>query len=38
MRAANYVEETTTSIAGTSGDGAVTLTQITSTPRFSTVF
>lgn len=38
MRAANYVEETTTSIAGSSGDGAVTLTQITSVPRFSTVF
>lgn len=38
MRAANYVEETTTSIAGTSGDGAVTLTQITNVPRFSTVF
>lgn len=37
MRAANYVEETTTSIAGTSGDGAVTLSQITSKPRFSTV-
>lgn len=38
MRSANYVEETTTSIAGTSGDGAITLTAITSTPRFSTVF
>ena len=38
MRAANYVEETTTSIAGTSGDGAVTLTAITGIPRFSTVF
>lgn len=37
MRAANYVEETTTSIAGTSGDGAVTMTAIASTPRFSTV-
>lgn len=37
MRAANYVEETTTSIAGTSGDGAVTLSQITNVPRFSTV-
>lgn len=34
---ADYVEETTTSIAGTSGDGAVTLTQITGLPRFSTV-
>lgn len=38
MRAADYVEETTTSIAGTSGDGAVTMTQITNVPRFSTVF
>lgn len=38
MRSANYVEETTTSIAGTSGDGAITLTAITNTPRFSTVF
>lgn len=38
MRAANFVEETTTSIAGTSGDGAVTLTAISSVPRFSTVF
>lgn len=38
MRAANYVEETTISIAGTSGDGAVTLTAITNVPRFSTVF
>ena len=38
MRSANYVEETTTSIAGTSGDGAITLAAITSTPRFSTVF
>lgn len=38
MRSANFVSETTTNIAGTSGNGAVTLTQITSTPRFSTVF
>lgn len=38
MRSANYVEETTTSIAGTSGDGAVTLTAVTNIPRFSTVF
>lgn len=38
MRAGNYVEETTTSIAGASGDGAVTMTQITNTPRFGTVF
>ena len=37
MRAANFIEETTTSIAGTNGDGAVTLSQITSRPRFSTV-
>ncbi len=38
MSRADFVEETTTSIAGTSGDGAVTLTAITNTPRFSTVF
>lgn len=38
MRAANFVEETTTSIAGTSGNGAVTLTAIANVPRFSTVF
>ena len=38
MRSADYVEETTTSIAGTSGDGAVTLTAVTSKPRLSTVF
>lgn len=38
MRSANWVSETTTSIAGTSGDGAVTLTAVTTTPRFSTVF
>lgn len=38
MRSASYVEETTTSISGASGDGAVTLTAITNTPRFSTVF
>jgi hypothetical protein len=37
MRAANYVEETTTSIAGTSGDGAVTLTAITNVPLLSSV-
>jgi hypothetical protein len=36
MRAADFVQETTTSIAGTSGDGAITLTQITGKPRFST--
>lgn len=38
MRSANYVAETTTSIAGTLGDGAVTLTAVTNRPRFSTVF
>lgn len=38
MRSANYVEETTTSIAGTLGNGAVTLTAITNVPRLSTVF
>lgn len=32
---ADYIEETTTSIAGTNGDGAVTLTQITGRPRLS---
>lgn len=37
MRAADYVQETTTSIA-TSGAGAVTLTALSSRPRFSTVF
>jgi hypothetical protein len=36
--AADYVEETTTSIAGTSGDGAVTTSTSTGYPRFSTVF
>lgn len=38
MRAANGIEETTTSIAGTSGDGAVTLTAIANTPRISSAF
>lgn len=38
MSRADFVEETTTSIAGTLGNGAVTLTQITGMPRFSTVF
>lgn len=38
MSIADFVEETTTSIAGTNGDGAVTLTQLTSRPRFSSVF
>ena len=35
MRSADYVEMTTTSIAGTSGDGAVTCTQITNIPTFT---
>lgn len=38
MRSADYIEMTTTSIAGTSGDGAVTCTQITSTPTFTIAF
>lgn len=38
MRAADYVEMTTTSIAGSSGDGAVTCTAITSVPTFTIVF
>lgn len=38
MRSANFVEETTSSIAGTNGNGAVTLSAIANTPRFSTVF
>lgn len=38
MSLASFVEETTTSIAGSSGDGAVTLTALSNTPRFSTVF
>ncbi len=38
MSAADYIEETTTSIAGTNGNGAVTLTQITGLPRFSHAF
>lgn len=38
MSSANFVTETTTSIAGTNGDGAVTLTQITGKPRFSSAF
>lgn len=38
MRAASFVQETTTSIAGTGGNGAVSLTAIANTPRFSTVF
>lgn len=37
MRTANYVQETTVSIAGTNGDGAVTTTAIANTPRVSTV-
>lgn len=38
MRLANLVKETTTSIAGTSGNGAVTLTAISGFPRFSTYY
>ncbi len=36
MLAANFIEETTTSIAGTSGDGAITMSAITGKPRFQT--
>jgi hypothetical protein len=35
MLSANYTKSTTTSIAGASGNGAVTLTQITGYPLFS---
>lgn len=38
MRAADYLEMTTTSIAGTSGDGDVTCAQITNMPTFTIVF
>lgn len=38
MRSANYVEETSTSIAGTNGNGVITLTALVKTPRFSTAF
>jgi len=38
MRKADYIQETTTSIAGTNGDGAVTLTAVTNKPRISTAF
>jgi hypothetical protein len=38
MSSANFIEETTTSIAGTSGNGAVTLTQVTGKPRFSSAY
>jgi hypothetical protein len=38
MRAANGISETTTSIAGTLGDGAVTTTAIANTPRVSSAF
>lgn len=38
MRSANFIEETTTSIAGASGDGDVTLTAIAGVPRLSTAF
>ena len=36
MLAADFIEETTTSIAGTSGNGAVTMTAIAGKPRFQT--
>lgn len=38
MSAANFVEETTTSIAGTNGDGAVTLSGQGNYPRFSSIW
>ena len=38
MRSMDYVEMTTTSIAGTLGDGAVTCTAITNTPTFTLAF
>lgn len=38
MRSANFVEETTSSIAGVNGNGAISLVQLAGTPRFSTVF
>lgn len=38
MRSADFIQETTTSIAGTAGNGAVTLTQVTGLPRFSMAF
>lgn len=38
MSRASWVQETTTSIAGTSGNAAVTLTAVTNTPRFSDAF
>ena len=38
MRSANYIEETTTSIAGAGGIGAVTLTAVSGLPRFSSAF
>lgn len=37
MRSADYVVETTTSIAGTLGNGAITLAAVTSRPRVSSV-
>lgn len=38
MLAANFIEETTTSIAGTSGDGAITMSAVTGRPRFQSAF
>lgn len=35
MRSANFVEEAASSIAGTNGNGAVTMTQVDGLPRFS---
>jgi hypothetical protein len=36
MRSADFVQDTTVSIAGTSGNGAITLTAIAGSPRLST--
>lgn len=38
MRSMDYVEMTTTSIAGTLGDGAITCTAIANTPTFTLAF
>lgn len=38
MSRASWIEMTTTSIAGTGGDGAVTMTALTSIPTFTSVF
>jgi hypothetical protein len=38
MRSANFVQETTTSIAGVSGNGAVTMTAIAGSPRASNAY